>query len=61
MPLCLMERDVCLAAVWAVEVDLRFLYPCGLLLDLEGNYTALIKKCVRSIKVIVSHVTMLWH
>ena len=43
---CLIGREVCLAVVWAVKMDLRFLYPCGLLLDLRGNYTELIKKKV---------------
>lgn len=62
VPLCLTGREVCLA-VWAVKMNSRFLYPCGLLLDLRGNYTKLIKKKMwqmKSIKVIVAHVTMLW-
>lgn len=46
VPLCLIGREVCLAVVWAVKMDLRFLYPCGLLLYLRGNYTELIKKNV---------------
>ena len=36
--------EVCLAVVWVVRLDWRFLNPCGLLLDLRGNYTELIKK-----------------
>ena len=54
--------EVCLAAVWVVRLDWRFMNACGLLLDLRGNYTELIKNKVAGevYKSNVSHVTMLW-
>lgn len=55
---------ICSVFGWCVGCW-RFLNPCGLLLDLRGNYTDLIKKEKQNVadevyKSNVSHVTMLW-
>lgn len=63
-PWCATVSELCLAVVWVVgEWTGGFLSPCGLLLDLRGNYAELIEKKNVADEVYesnVSHVTMLW-